>query len=670
MAGTSDTHTLRGPDPPWRTEAEIGIERQMYLAERLAIATDSKEGIYPFGGVKLNRADVEWLLAIHENGRGPIDESNKDQRTRLGLDLRGANLRQVNLCNLPLTHMCGGRNWLVHNPLIEEQCDAARVHLEGADLGGAYLEESFLGGAHLEEAFLGEAHLTGAYLEGAHLEGANLQEAHLEGADLGRAHLEGANLSKAHLEGANLHEAHLAGANLAETHLEGVNLGSAFLGGKPVCADYLKRIRHWDKDVLQPANLQGAFFDATTVLKNVVLGEEKFGFASLADLHWDGVNLSMVDWEAVTMLGDERRARQTGWVHNYQEAVRAYRQLSTLLQEQGLHEEARYFASRAQTLQRRVLWRKMLPLRRQGPKGLVRIVQKIGPYLLSCLRVLYAGAGKHTRVKASHPSEQRNSHPQHFLSIAQLIAQQCVDVETVALIWLMLEHGASLTVAGPTEPKSGAGKSTTIHALLPLLPEGTAIAYMSGMYETFAFTRLPDINPVTTYALCSEISDHQPTYMWGRIARRFLTLPAQGYHIVTSVHADTIDDVLHLYRHDLCLRTEDVCRLGLVVNIGLVGQTHPLRRRWLTTSFLQPQTDPQEVILPLLLSRWNESNATFEPADHSVLHQLADYAKLTPLDFTLALKQRVACLRELSLGQGADMVQVSEAISTFRKRSW
>src|SRR6266705_972382 len=179
------------------------------------------------------------------------------------------------------------------------------------------------------------------------------------------------------------------------------------------------------------------------------------------------------------------------------------------------------------------------------------------------------------------------------LSMAQIIAQGSVDVETVALMWLLLEHGASLTVAGPTDPQPGVGKTTTLNALLQFLPEGTALAYMSGMYENFAFTRIPDINPATTYALCNEVSDHLPIYMWGRVARRYLTLPAQGYHIATSVHADTVQDVISLYHHDLHLRAEDVRRLGLVVNIGLVGHAYPLRRRWFTTYVLQPDADPK-----------------------------------------------------------------------------
>ena len=56
----------------WRTEPEIDVERQKYLAERRSITPDIEQGIYSFKGIKLTRADIEWLLATHENGRGSI----------------------------------------------------------------------------------------------------------------------------------------------------------------------------------------------------------------------------------------------------------------------------------------------------------------------------------------------------------------------------------------------------------------------------------------------------------------------------------------------------------------------------------------------------------------------------------------------------------------------
>ncbi len=257
------------------------------------------------------------------------------------------------------------------------------------------------------------------------------------------------------------------------------------------------------------------------------------------------------------------------------------------------------------------------------------------------------------------------------LSMAQIIALQSVDARTAALIWLLLEHGASLTVAGPTDPQPGVGKTTTLNGLLQFLPQGTGLVYMSGMYENFAFTQSPDIDPTTTYLLCNEVSDHLPIYMWGRVARRYLTLPAKGYHIATSVHADTIDDVIHMYNHDLRIPTEDVRRLGIVVNIGLVGRVYPLRRRWLSTHFLQPQADPKcpDAVIPLPLSLWNEFDDTFEHADSSILDELATWAGMTPSDFARALKQRTDCLEELSKRSGIDMRQMYDAIEKLRRRN-
>src|SRR5438270_929758 len=66
----------------WRTEPEIDVEREAYLAERRAITPDIEQGVYPFKDIKLTRADIEWLLATHENGRGPVDWKGTSQRER------------------------------------------------------------------------------------------------------------------------------------------------------------------------------------------------------------------------------------------------------------------------------------------------------------------------------------------------------------------------------------------------------------------------------------------------------------------------------------------------------------------------------------------------------------------------------------------------------------
>lgn len=257
------------------------------------------------------------------------------------------------------------------------------------------------------------------------------------------------------------------------------------------------------------------------------------------------------------------------------------------------------------------------------------------------------------------------------LSMAQIIAMKSVDAETVALIWMLLEHGASLTVAGPTDPQPGIGKTTTLNALLQFLPEGTALAYMSGMYENFAFTQLPDIDPAKTYALCNEVSDHLPIYMWGRTARRYLSLTAKGYHVATSVHADTIDDVIHMYQRDLRVPVQDIRRLGLVINIGVVGRVYPLRRRWLTTHFLRPHADPKcpDVVIPIPLSLWNKFDDTFEHADSSILNDLASWCGITASEFSTAFQQRIDCLKDASQGQGISTDEMFSVIEELRQRN-
>lgn len=170
---------------PWRVDPEIDTERQKYLTERRCIIPDIERGNYPFKGIKLHRADVEWLLATHENGRRPIDWNNPKQRERQGLDLRGAILKKENLSGLPLACLLGGLGSKIQIlptsktiATTTDQRAKAAVHMEGTDLSKANLE--------------------GANLTRGHLNGANIRDAHLKKAELYYAHLENAYLSRTH----------------------------------------------------------------------------------------------------------------------------------------------------------------------------------------------------------------------------------------------------------------------------------------------------------------------------------------------------------------------------------------------------------------------------------------------------------------------------------------
>lgn len=297
---------------PWRIEPEIDEERQHYLAERRAIKPDIAKGIYPFKDIepKLRRADVEWLLATHEDGRGPVDWSDVNQRHRIGLDLRGADLRGVNLSHLPLACLWGGLTQQQRAEVTHEQRHMAAIHLEQATMFKTNLEGGRLGRARFA---------------GANLEGVVLEHADLSGADFTQAYLRSAQWSHAMLYGA-----HLEGAVLIEANLRG-------------------------------ADLRKVGMDVHTQLGDVALDEQVL----VADVVWNGVPLTIVNWDQMPTVGDEQLARKKAGKDGkgetkearllyFQLAVRAYRQLAVALRDQGLNEVADRFSYRAQLLQRNV----------------------------------------------------------------------------------------------------------------------------------------------------------------------------------------------------------------------------------------------------------------------------------------------------------------------------
>jgi hypothetical protein len=296
------------------------------------------------------------------------------------------------------------------------------------------------------------------------------------------------------------------------------------------------------------------------------------------------------------------------------------------------------------------------------------------------------------RIEAPHMFDPRSPYQRrrwHYdsdqpLSVAQLIAAGSLDARTASLLWLAVQRHCSLIVSGPTDPMPGVGKTTTLNALLEFLPTGTTLVYTMGMYEDFDF--LAETQPDTTCVLANEVSDHLPIYMWGRVARKLLRLPADGYAIATSCHADTLEDVLHLLRHDLRLDAEATGRLGIVVNIGLVGRVWPPRRRVLTVNFLRAQPaalvaanahvssspdkatkdssgPPQVEALPLAC--WDPAADAMVSAAPGVLAQFAECLSMPLAELTAAAERRAALLETLAAGRGAGSAEARRAFEAL-----
>lgn len=261
------------------------------------------------------------------------------------------------------------------------------------------------------------------------------------------------------------------------------------------------------------------------------------------------------------------------------------------------------------------------------------------------------------------------------LSVAQLVSLGSLDARTAALLWLTVERHRSLIISGPTDPTPGIGKTTTLNALLGFLPAGTTLVYTTGMYEDFEFRQ--EVEPEMTCVLANEVSDHLRIYMWGRTARTLLRMPEDGYAVATSCHADTVADVLAMLRHDLKLTVGDVSRLGVIVNIGLVGRIWPPKRRFLTVNYVRPtlplvdgaagagMPDPtaRDFGVSLLpLSIWDQTSDSFITADEAGLAELAGYLGMAEGEFQAGLNRRAACIEQLSQGRGAGVHAMREAV--------
>ncbi len=256
----------------WRKEPEIDAKRQEQLIQCRTIIPNIEKGIYPFKGMKLSRADVEWLLATLDYGRGPIDWDDKCQRNRKGLDLRGADLSQKDFSGLPLACMQGGLTPKVNERSDEKQRNMATVRMKKADLHGAQLQGADLGFAQLQGASLREARLQKASLGGAKLREATLHSAQLQGVFLSIAQLDGVDLRGATLADETYGPPRLADVRWGEINLAVVDWTSVKMLGDEHLARKTKDIGDYRKAVR--ANRQLA-----VVLRDQGLNEEADRFA-------------------------------------------------------------------------------------------------------------------------------------------------------------------------------------------------------------------------------------------------------------------------------------------------------------------------------------------------------------------------------------------------------
>ena len=176
MTVTNGKPTGKRKEMPWRTEPEIAEERQRQLNKcrvfpseipgfdvNASITQDydfTKDPLPSYQDIepKLSRADIEWLIATQDFGRGPIhwhEPSGIPYPWRRGLDLRGSDLRGVEFEWIAFLAAYVQDAWkMIWSIPTQEERERQASHLERANLSGAHLECALLGWTHLDGANL------------------------------------------------------------------------------------------------------------------------------------------------------------------------------------------------------------------------------------------------------------------------------------------------------------------------------------------------------------------------------------------------------------------------------------------------------------------------------------------------------------------------------------
>ena len=248
------------------------------------------------------------------------------------------------------------------------------------------------------------------------------------------------------------------------------------------------------------------------------------------------------------------------------------------------------------------------------------------------------------------------------MSIMQIIEAGSADTDIMALVWALMARRASVLVAA--EPPM-AGKTTTLTALLDLMPPDTRRIYLRGHYETFEFLNDPAVVPHDTYVLANEMSDHLAIYLWGSRIYKAFELTGKGYAIGSTMHAETVEDVIAILdSYPLNVPGEWIARLTLVINLYVSSTYGGAVRRFNTVHMLEesrvpgpksrveesgPGTSPVQGVRPVLLARWDRSDDRFEHSfyEPEVQEKLAARACVTPQEWAADVARRKAHLEKM-----------------------
>ncbi len=265
-------------------------------------------------------------------------------------------------------------------------------------------------------------------------------------------------------------------------------------------------------------------------------------------------------------------------------------------------------------------------------------------------------------------------------SIVELIRAGTLDSELAATLWLLVEAGVPIVVAGEGQ---GIGKSTLLGALLDFVLPATTVVELAGAAETFDWmpqatelgwssatpsTDRSRIRPERTLLVAAELSDHLPAYTWGDAARLAVRAVSIGYGLATTIHADSLDEVFEgLRRRPVALTDDELSHLGVVLVLRQPGGE---RRRIAAAHYVRPVSRDAhghvQRLGPAVLATWDPVHDRLEHFGWGVIPELAIRTGRRPGDFELEAETRRGVLDGLAVRGESEPARVRLAIADHR----
>lgn len=255
------------------------------------------------------------------------------------------------------------------------------------------------------------------------------------------------------------------------------------------------------------------------------------------------------------------------------------------------------------------------------------------------------------------------NHPQP-MSLIEIIRDGTLPEELAAVFWLGIERGASFIFAA--DP-AGAGKTTLLTSLLPFAHPDAGAYFTRGWGETFDLPPRPE-GPGPVFLMVNEMSDHLPVYSWGPYVVRAFELLAQGYGLLTTMHADDCEEALAQLEQDNGVPRQHIAHLTFIVPLAVRygGPGRGTLRRVSEVGLVGPDATDGYTLRRIV--RWDSERDGFHLFEgEGDCAAVAERLHMTDEAFDRAVAERTDFLRGLVQAGIAEADEVEARVEAWRR---